>query len=95
MYPSAVAVLPAVYESEPADFAPPLLPDRFDELTAYVASSVATGRRLFDVLADPFVADRADEYLSLLDHLAGQPAIRAALARTPRTEPAAAGALAA
>jgi hypothetical protein len=45
-----------------------------------VAWELRDGRKLFDVLGDPFVLDRVDEYVSVLDHLARDPAVRAALA---------------
>jgi hypothetical protein len=77
---AAISFLPVVYEPPRADFGPPLLPDRSDELTAYVVGAVGEGRPLFDVLADAFVLDRVDEYVSVLDHLAYEPAVRAALA---------------
>jgi len=66
---TAVFAFPAVLELEP-----------LDDLSAYVTSELSAGRRLFDVLGDPFVLDRVDEYVSVLDHLARDPAVRAALA---------------
>ncbi len=79
--------LPAAYEPDLPELAPPTAPDVFDELTGYVAGEVAGGRAVFDVLGDPFVLERADEYVSVLDHLARQPAVRAALAVRRRGEP--------
>jgi hypothetical protein len=55
-----------------------------DDLTAYVALELRAGRRLFDVLADAYVLERADEYVSVLDHLGRDPAIRSALAGAAR-----------
>jgi hypothetical protein len=69
---TAVSAFPAVLDVEP-----------FDELSAYVARELGAGRKLFDVLGDPFVLERADEYLSVLDHLARDPLVRAALAGDP------------
>jgi hypothetical protein len=96
MYAStAIAVLPVIYEPEPAELGPPLLPDCSDELTGYVADAMGEGRRLFDVLTDPFVLERVDEYVSVLDHLAREPAVRATLMRQQRGEPTVAKTLAA
>jgi len=64
-----IAAFPAVLDLEP-----------LDELSAYVALELGSGRALFDVLGDDFVLDRVDEYVSVLDHLAHDPAVRAALA---------------
>jgi hypothetical protein len=69
----------AVYEVDPAEFGPPPTALEPDEVGDYVANGLAEGRRLFDVLADSFVMERVDEYVSLLDHVAREPAVRAAL----------------
>jgi hypothetical protein len=79
VYPGTTAFLPVFYEQDPEELSPPPAGD-FDELTAYVSSAVIEGRGLFDVLADQFVLERVDEYVSVLDHLARQPAVREAVA---------------
>ena len=84
MYPSTTAFLPAIYEPDPEEVGPPPRSGDFDELTAYVSSAVVGGRGLFDVLADQFVLERVDEYVSVLDHLARQPAVRQAVALCER-----------
>jgi hypothetical protein len=94
VYASAMTVLRVVYEPGPIDLGPPLLPGRSDELTAYVASAVAEGRKLFDVLADSFVLDRVDQYVSVIDHLAREPEVRSAIAGQGQADWATAYALA-
>ena len=80
MYPGTTAFLPVFYEQYPDELSPPPPAGDFDELTAYVSSAVVGVRGLFDVLADQFVLERVDEYVSVLDHLARQPAVREAVA---------------
>ena len=76
MYPDATPFQPAIYEE-----LDPFVPEgEFDELTAYVSGAVAGGRKLFDVLVDEYVLERVNEYVSVLDHLARQPAVREAVA---------------
>ena len=96
MYPAtAIAALPVIHDPEPVELSAPLITRRSDELTTYVACAVGEGRTLFDVLGDRFVLDEMDEYVSVLDHLAREPAVREALARQQRGEPPAVHPLAA
>jgi hypothetical protein len=80
VYPNITAFLPVIYELDPEEVGSPPPSGGFDELTAYVSGAVAGGRKLFDVLADEYVLERVDEYVSVLDHLARQPAVREAVA---------------
>lgn len=50
------------------------------ELGIYVASEVLMGRRLFDVLSDPYIDEHRDDQLDLLTDLARDPAVSGALA---------------
>jgi hypothetical protein len=77
---TVIAAFPPVLDSHPADFAPAVDPCPTDEVSGYVARQLLGGRRPFDVLADPFVLERADDYVSVIDHLAHDPAFRLALA---------------
>jgi hypothetical protein len=70
---------PAILDEEPVRPGRPR-----DELRAYVAAELAEARLLFDVLADPFVLDRVDDYPSVLDHLARDPTIRGMLEASQR-----------
>jgi hypothetical protein len=84
---TVLAAFPAVLDPDPAGFAPPADYSPCDELSVYVTWELVADRPLFDILGDPFVLERADEYISVLDHLARDPAIREALARQGRPGP--------
>jgi hypothetical protein len=77
---TVIAAFPAVLDPDTSDLGPPVVAGPCDDVSAYVAYELSGGRSLFDVLGDPFVLERVDEYVSLLDHLARDPAVRGALA---------------
>lgn len=65
------------------DFSPPMRPRAAGAIGAYVALEVASGRPFREVLGDQFVQENMDEHPFLLDELASDPAVRAALAMGP------------
>jgi hypothetical protein len=65
------------------DFSPTLRPRAAGAIGAYVALEIASGRPLFEALADDFVQDNLDEHPFLLDELAADAAVRVALAMGP------------
>jgi hypothetical protein len=65
------------------DFSPPMRPRAAGEIGAYVALELAAGRPLFQALQDNFVQENADDHPFLLDELAADPAVRAALTMGP------------
>jgi hypothetical protein len=67
-------------ELDPQAFAPPGATGS-SEIAAYVAGHLLDGRELFRVLADPWIETRCDERLSVLDDVARDGLVRAALAR--------------
>ncbi len=69
-----------IEELEPRAFAPPGACGR-SEIADYVAGHLLDGRELFQVLADPWIETRCDERLSILDDVARDGLVRAALAR--------------
>lgn len=66
-----------------ADTLSPPTTDRRTEVAAYVAGHVLDGRRLFDVMSDPWVHEQADEGAPVLDDVARDPLVRACLALRP------------
>ena len=58
------------------DFSPPTRAGAGGVLGVYIATELLAGRRLFTILADPFVQDRLDEHPWVLDDLAGDPLLR-------------------
>jgi hypothetical protein len=67
-------------DHDPTVFAPPGGTGR-SEIATYVAGHLLDGRELFQVLADPWIETRCDERLSILDDVARDGLVRAALAR--------------
>jgi len=61
------------------DFSPAMRPDAAGPIGAHVALEVAHGRRVCDAVGDPSVQADYDEHPFLLDELAADPALRAAL----------------
>jgi hypothetical protein len=62
-------------------------PQAAGEVGGYVASRVAVGRPIFDVLGDPFVQDRCDSEPNLLGRLARDTEVLSALGATLRSRP--------
>ena len=71
------------------DFSPPTRERAAGSIGAYVAIEIAAGRAIFDVLGDQFVQDECDMHPFLLDELAADPAVRAALTMGPESVTAA------
>jgi hypothetical protein len=61
------------------DFAPRMRPRAAGAIGAHVALEMRNGRSLGQAVADPFVQGDYDEHPFLLDELAADPAVRAAL----------------
>ena len=61
------------------DFAPPMRPRAAGLIGAHVALEMKNGRSLRDAVAQPVVQHDYDEHPFLLDELAADPAVRAAL----------------
>jgi hypothetical protein len=62
------------------DFSPPMRPQAAGVLGAHVALEMRNGRSLAQAVAHPFVQLQYDDHPFLLDELAADPAVRAALA---------------
>ena len=61
------------------DFAPSMRPRAAGVIGAHVALEMRNGRSLTDAVGHPFVQGHYDEHPFLLDELAADPAVRAAL----------------
>jgi hypothetical protein len=61
------------------DFAPRMRPQAAGVIGAHVALEMRNGRSLTEAVAHPFVQLGYDEHPFLLDELAADPAVRAAL----------------
>ncbi len=61
------------------DFAPTMRPRAAGVIGAHIALEMKNGRSLRDAVAHPFVQGDYDEHPFLLDELAADPAVRAAL----------------
>jgi hypothetical protein len=61
------------------DFAPTMRPRAAGVIGAHIALEMRNGRSLTEAVADPFVQGDYDEHPFLLDELAADPAVRAAL----------------
>ena len=65
--------------SSELDFAPRMRPRAAGLIGAHVALEMRNGRSLTEAVAHPFVQGDYDEHPFLLDELAADPAVRAAL----------------
>ncbi len=65
--------------SSELDFAPRMRPRAAGVIGAHVALEMRNGRSLTEAVAHPFVQGDYDEHPFLLDELAADPAVRAAL----------------
>ena len=65
--------------SSELDFAPRMRPRAAGVIGAHVALEMKNGRSLTEAVAHPFVQGDYDEHPFLLDELAADPAVRAAL----------------
>jgi hypothetical protein len=61
------------------DFSPAMRPEAAGPIGAHVALEVTHGRRVSEAVGDPSVQADYDEHPFLLDELAADPAVRAAL----------------
>ena len=61
------------------DFAPGMRPRAAGVIGAHVALEMRNGRSIAEAVAHPFVQGNYDEHPFLLDELAADPAVRAAL----------------
>ena len=62
------------------DFSPAMRPEAAGAIGAHVALEMTHGRSLTAAVADPLVQSDYDEHPFLLDELAADPAVRAAVA---------------